>query len=80
MAKKDTKFTVNGEKNKMMAFLFMNGANPKFKPLLRDLANDYFLGAALYPVTLEEAFKVLQVFTKQPVYQAIVKKQIDKTK
>ena len=43
LAKKDTKFTVNGEKNKMMAFLFMNGANPRFEPLLRDLANDYSL-------------------------------------
>ena len=63
----------------MMAPLFMNGANPRFKPLLRDLANDDLLGAALYPVTLEKAFKVLQVLTEQLVYQAIVKKQIDKT-
>ena len=80
LAKKDSKFTVNGEKNKMMASLFMNGANPGFKPLLRDLANDYSLGAALYPATLEEAFEVLQVFTEQPVYQAIVKKQVGKTR
>ena len=71
---------MNGEKNKMMASLFMNGTNPGFKPLLRDLENDYSLGAALYPATLEEAFEVLQVFTEQPVYQAIVKKQVGKTR
>ena len=59
LAKKDTKFIVNGEKNKMMASLFINGANPRFKPLLQDLANHYSLGAALYPATLEEAFEVL---------------------
>ena len=68
LAKKDAKFTVDGEKNKMMASLFMEGANPGFKPLLQDLTNDYSLGAALYPATLEEAFEVLQVFTEQSVY------------
>ena len=80
LAKKNTKFTVNGEKNKMMAFLFLNGTNLGFKLLLHNLANDYSLGAALYPATLEEAFDVLQVFTEQPVYQAIVKKKIGKTR
>ena len=63
-----------------MVSLFMNGANPGFKPLLQGLENDYSLGAALYPAILEEAFEVLQVFTEQPVYQAIVKKQVGKTR
>ena len=61
-------------REKMLASVFMDGANSGFKPLLRDLENDYALGAALYPATMNEALQVMTVYTDQPLYKNIVKK------
>jgi Zinc knuckle len=52
----------------------MEGANKGFKPLLRDLENDYVLGANKYPALLVEALQVLMVYAEQPVYKLIMKK------
>jgi hypothetical protein len=38
-------------REKMIVVLFMEGTNKGFKPLLRDLENDYVLSANKYPVT-----------------------------
>jgi hypothetical protein len=56
----------------MIVVLFMEGMNKGFKPLLRDLENDYVLGANKYPATLVEALQV--VYAEKPVYKSIMKK------
>jgi Zinc knuckle len=61
-------------REKMIVILFMDGANKGFKPLMRDLENDYVLGTNKYPATLAEALQVLMVYSEQPVYKAIMKK------
>jgi Zinc knuckle len=61
-------------KNKMLATLFMEGGNRGFKPMLRDLENDFALGASLYPDTPADALQVMMVFETSPIYKAMVKK------
>jgi hypothetical protein len=61
-------------KNRMLAILFMEGGNRGFKPLLRDLENDFALGASLYPGTPAEALQVMLVYETSPIYKAITKK------
>jgi hypothetical protein len=56
----------------MIVVLFIEGANKDSKLLLRDLENDYVLGANKYPVTLVEALHVLNA--EQPVYRLFMKK------
>lgn len=62
------------ERKKMLACLLMEGAHKGFVPLLRDLENDYALGHDKYPETLEDALQVLNMYTEQPLYKAIMKK------
>jgi hypothetical protein len=57
----------------MIVILFMDGVNKGFKPLMRDLENDYVLGTNKYPAMLAEALQVLMVYLEQPVYKAIMK-------
>jgi hypothetical protein len=59
----------------MIVILFMDGANKGFKPMMRDLENDYVLGTNKYPVTLSEALQVLMVYLEQPVYKKIMRHQ-----
>jgi Zinc knuckle len=59
-------------REKMIVVLFMEGTNKGFKPLLRDLENDYVPNK--YPATLVEALQVLMVYAEQPVYKSIMKK------
>jgi len=61
-------------RDRMIASMFMEGAHFGFKPLLRDLENDYALGAAMYPETVNEALQVMTVYAEQPMYKAIMKK------
>jgi hypothetical protein len=42
-------------RGKMKVVLFMESTNKGFKPLLRDLENEYVLGANKYPAMLVEA-------------------------
>jgi hypothetical protein len=58
---------VEKAREKMIVNLFMDGANKGFKPLMRDLENDYVLGTNNYPATLAEALQVLMVYLEQPV-------------
>jgi hypothetical protein len=44
-----------------MVVLFTDEPNKGFKLLMRDLENNYVLGAKKYPVTLVEAVQVLMV-------------------
>jgi hypothetical protein len=54
---------------------FIHGmCNKGFKLQLRDLENDYVLGANKFPATLAEALQVLMVYGEQPVYKSIMKK------
>ena len=57
-----------------IAYAFMEQAHRGFKPLIRDLENDFALGAALYPQTLEEALQILTMYSEQPLYKSIMKK------
>jgi hypothetical protein len=61
-------------KNKMLAILFMEGGNWGFKPLLRDLENNFSLGAFLYPGTPAEALQVMLVYEASSICKAITKK------
>ena len=66
---------VEQERSKMLAIMFMERAHRGFKPMLGDLARDYALGAALYPETVADALQVLNEYTEQPRYKAIMKKK-----
>jgi hypothetical protein len=61
-------------KNKMLATLFMEGENRGFKPMLRDLDNNFALGAPIYPESPEEALQVMMVYETNPIYKSIIKK------
>ena len=56
--------TIDSERDKMLAYRFMDGANQGFVPLLRDMENDYLLGHAKFPETIEEALQVLTLYTE----------------
>jgi hypothetical protein len=60
-------------KDSMLAILFMEGGTRGFKPLLRDLENDFALGASLYPGTPAEALQVMLVYEGSPIYKSIMK-------
>jgi hypothetical protein len=65
---------IDEKQQKAIVVLFMEGVNKGFKPLLRDLENDYVLGANKYPAMLVETLQVLMVYAEQPVYKLIMKK------
>ena len=52
------------ERDKMLAFMFMDGADKKrFPDLMKSMRNDYALGVDKYPKTVEAALQVLEVRT-----------------
>ena len=57
--KKDAGMAMKRARDKMVAYLFVQGANKIYKPLLKGLDNDYTLGDDRYPETIEEAMTVL---------------------
>jgi hypothetical protein len=57
----------------------MDGGNKGYRQMMRDLENDYALGAALYPTVLEEAFQVMKVYEEQPLYKSILKNEKTKS-
>jgi hypothetical protein len=66
IAKKSNKYTKNPgavlsiERSRMLAYMFMNGANKRlFGYMLRSLENNFALGTDLYPATMEDALQVL---------------------
>jgi Zinc knuckle len=61
-------------REQMVASMFMDGAHHGFKPLMRDLENDFALGSALYPGTMSETLQVMTVYAEQPLYKSIMKK------
>ena len=81
VAEKDPKFsqgktkTTEKEKEKMLAYMFMDGAHGGFRPMMRDLDSDFTLGHSMYPGTVEESLQVMSMFTEQPAYRAIMKKK-----
>lgn len=69
VAEQDSKYKNNKskiieqEKNKMLAFLFMDGANrQQYGFILRDLGKDHALGTNQYPETVEDALQVLSLY------------------
>lgn len=69
VAEQDTKYAksktkvMEQERNKMLAFLFMDGANrQQYGFLLRDLGKDHALGTNQYPETVEDALQVLSLY------------------
>ena len=75
IAKKDSQYQSNhstvedGEWNKLLAYLFMDGADKNaYGPLLDDLQNDYALGMHdIYPDTVEDALQVLIMYHRKSV-------------
>ena len=71
LAEKDTNYdkgkaaAIAREKNKMLAYAFMDGATKRYKPLLRALQQDYALGEDKYPRDIEEALQVLTEYASQ---------------
>ena len=66
IAEKDKRYTRNKDKvleqerEKFLAFIFMDGADKKvFGYLMKSLRNDFTLGNDKYPVTMEDALQVL---------------------
>ena len=49
---------LKAKREKTIAALLVEGANNGFKPMMRDLANDFALGASMCPSTIEEATEV----------------------
>ena len=62
---KDKDKALAATREKMLAYAFMDGAGRAFKPLLKDLEQDYSLGEGKYPTNLEEALQVLTAFEDQ---------------
>jgi hypothetical protein len=61
----DKKAAVEIERGRMVACMFMDGANKKrYGQLMKDLADDFALGQAKYPGSLEEALQVLSLYHK----------------
>ena len=57
---------LNMERGKVLACLFMEGVNKKdYGGMLKKLADDYALGAAKYPETVEAALQVLAVHNEK---------------
>lgn len=50
------------ERNKMLAYMFLEGSHDVYRRLLNDLKNDYALGKMMYPKTVEDALHVLDTF------------------
>jgi hypothetical protein len=68
VAEKDPKYnnnkkaTLEKEKNKMLACMFMQGAQyQKYGGVLKQLKQDYALGDGKYPETMEQAVQVLHL-------------------
>jgi hypothetical protein len=56
---------VEKERGQLLACMFMDGANTKhYGQLMKDLADDFALGQAKYPASLEEALQVLSLYHK----------------
>lgn len=65
IAENNTSTTVHVERNRMLAYKFIEGTNrKKFGSLMKDLNDDYALGHNKYPVNVEDA---LQALTLQSV-------------
>ena len=69
VAEQDSKYKSNKskiieqEKNKMLAFLFMDGANrQQYGFLMRDLGKEHALGTNQYPEMVEDALQVLSLY------------------
>jgi len=55
--------TIKEAKDKMIAFMFMNGARYKtFGFMMKNLSEDYALNAGKYPETVEDALQVLTLY------------------
>ena len=61
-------------REQMLVVLFMEGGHKGFKPMLRELLNDYAMGTDNYPATIYDALQVMMVQQEGPVYQAIMKR------
>ena len=72
VAKKDSKYSTNKskiikqEQNKLLAFLFMDGANrQQYGFLLQDLGKDHALGSDQYTEMVEDTLQVLSLYVKK---------------
>jgi hypothetical protein len=76
--KKNPVATVDIERGRMLAFMFMDGANKKlYGSLVRGLENDHALGAVLYPDTVEDALQVLTLHSEHGLRKVGKGKQLD---
>ena len=74
IAEKDSNYSADRtsvlkkEQQKMLAFMFMDGAHKKlYGAFMKKLHDDHSLGDAKYPETVEEALRVLSLKTTEPV-------------
>lgn len=63
--RKDTTKAIARARERMLAYLFVRGANKEYKPLVDGLNDDYTLGDDRYPETIEEAFEILTEYGKR---------------
>ena len=62
---------MNVERGRMLAFMFMDGANKKlYGSVVRGLESDHALGAVLYPDTVEDALQVLTLHSEHGLRKA----------
>eukprot|EP00977_Amphora_coffeiformis_P024805 scaffold17205_cov186-Amphora_coffeaeformis.AAC.22 len=61
--KNDAKGISNAEQNKLLAYMFMDGANKKlFRYFMKNMQDDYALGNDNYPTDVETALQVLLLY------------------
>jgi hypothetical protein len=57
--------TVKTEREKMLAYMFMEGAEKKiYASLMKNMRNDHALGNEKYPETVEEALQVMMLYSE----------------
>ena len=59
---KEKNKTVEKERDRLLAYKFMVGANKYYKPMLKGVEEDFALGNDNYPASVEEALQVMTVY------------------
>ena len=73
--KRDAEGVTMAERNKMLAYMFLDGADKTmFGYLVKNMGNDYALGNDTYPEDVESALQVLLLY-QEGVYRKSTKKK-----
>lgn len=62
---RDRDKAIDKTRRQMLAYLFMQNANQKYKPLLDGIHDDFTLGDDRYPDTIESAYEILEQYARQ---------------